>query len=91
MTRLGVTLPEIDCSSSTLTFEALGRDLEWGQTVQNPGAAGGATVRLRTAAVTVPAAGSGAAPVTLTEIVPPGAIGRAALVSSSRCDVGIGT
>ena len=62
-----------------------------GQTVQNPGPNGATTVRLRTAAVTVPGAGSGAAPVTLTDSVPPGASAEVCRVSTSRCDTGIAT
>jgi len=62
-----------------------------GHTVQNPGADGGVTVRLSTAAVTVPVAGSGALPVMATETVPFAGTGRDPRVSSSRCDVDIAT
>ncbi len=48
-------------------------------------------MRFSTAAVTVPGAGSGAAPVTLTDSVPPAPNGAVCRVSTSRCDVGIAT
>ncbi len=49
------------------------------------------TVRLSTAATTVPGAGSGAAPVTLTDSEPPAGRAVDRRVSTSRCAVGIAT
>ena len=49
------------------------------------------TVRLSTAATTVPGAGKGAAPVTLTDTDPPAGTAVASRVSRSRCAVGMAT
>ena len=49
------------------------------------------TVRLSTAATTVPGAGNGAVPVTLTDSDPPAGSAVESRVSTSRCAVGIAT
>ena len=74
-----------------MRLDASGRALVWGQTVQKPGRIGCVTVRLMTAATTVPAAGSGASPVTLIETTPFAPSGAELRVSSSRSAVGKGT
>ena len=94
VTRLGIARPSpsSDQRSSTFRFDAVGMGDPCGKAVQNPTPAVPTTVMLSTAARVVSMAGSGDAPATRTDTVPPAGTGvPASRVSRSRVGDGSAT